>query len=170
MKSLKAIAAVVCSLFVCAMANAAPVNWTLSSVSFAGGKTLSGSFTYDSDTNSYSNVSLSYFDGASTHALGTVHLQSSTRLIVSKAGNGTPGADLLNFSPALGNAGGSSSYTAYVGTYNGVNLSSSVSAAATISAASSVPTLSGWLLILFGVMMGGVLIWYQRSTVVLFRR
>jgi hypothetical protein len=116
-----------------AQAGAAPVNWTLSSVSFSGGKTLSGTFTYDSDTNAYSSVNLSYFDGATTHTLSTVHLSSSTRLIASSGGNGTPGADLFGFSPALSNAAGSSSYTAYVGIYNGSNLSSSVSAAANIS-------------------------------------
>ena len=145
-------------------AYAAPVNYTLSSVSFSGGKTLSGTFTYDSDTNTYSSVNLSYFDGTTTNTVSTVHLSSSTRLIASSGGNGTPGVDLVSFSPALSNSGGTSSYTAYVGTYNGSNLSSSVSAAATLSgtAAAGIPTLSGWALIVFAMLMGGAMLWYQR--------
>ena len=42
--------------------NAAPVTWTLTS-SFASPTTVTGTYSYDSDTNSYSNVNLTYYNG-----------------------------------------------------------------------------------------------------------
>lgn len=55
-------------LLLAGQAAAAPVTWTLDSVTFDGGGTLSGSFVYDADINTYSDISIvSNFWGPSTY-------------------------------------------------------------------------------------------------------
>jgi hypothetical protein len=48
-----------------ASANATPVVWYLSGVTYDDGGTASGSFTYDADTNTYSAISVSTTAGSS---------------------------------------------------------------------------------------------------------
>ncbi len=59
-----------------AAASATPVIWTLHGVTFTDGGTASGSFIYDSDTNTYSSVNI-------TTTPGTVILTGATLLYVS---------------------------------------------------------------------------------------
>lgn len=98
-------------------------SWTLDQVTFGNGQTLSGSFSYNNEASPrFSNIQLSYFDGNSTHELSALQFGSAIRLIVSKSGDGTPGADLM-FDPPLPSAQGEEAYadqkyTAYVGLYN----------------------------------------------------
>lgn len=42
---------------------AAPVTWTLNNVKTVGGVTVTGSFVYDADTNTYSNIDLTASNG-----------------------------------------------------------------------------------------------------------
>ena len=153
-------------------ANAIPVNWTLTNVSFTGGKTLSGNFTFDADTNTYIMLNLVYFDGTNSYPVNWPSTATSTRLIVSTFGvNGNPGADLSGLTPALSNAGGTVNLTAYVGTYNGSNLSSSVSNPATLTGVPTtppapspapIPTLSEWAQIMMMFLMILTVGWYGR--------
>ena len=53
-------------------ATAAPVTWTLDSVVLDSGATIAGSFTYDSDTNTYSSVNVTV-TGAATPAHNTTY-------------------------------------------------------------------------------------------------
>lgn len=46
------------------MANATPIDWTINSMAFNDGGTASGSFTYDADTNMYSNISITTTAGS----------------------------------------------------------------------------------------------------------
>jgi hypothetical protein len=43
---------------ICSSVWAAPVTWTLSDVFFTGGDALTGSFDYDADTNTYSDINI----------------------------------------------------------------------------------------------------------------
>lgn len=52
----------------CGSASAIPVTWTLDSVSFSNGDAVSGSFVYDANTNTYSDISIvSNFYGPVTY-------------------------------------------------------------------------------------------------------
>lgn len=104
---------------------ASPSVWSLAPVTFSNGQALSGSFRFDSSRSTGAqiyNVDLTYFDGATDHQLTNVEYARENRLIVSKAGTNTPGADLYAITPALTDQGGDVSYTAYVGIFNGANL------------------------------------------------
>ncbi len=65
-------------------ANAAPVTWTLVDAAFEDGGTASGTFTYDADTNVYSNIDIvttagSIQSGAEYHLLPSLFAFSATR-------------------------------------------------------------------------------------------
>jgi len=105
---------------------ASPSVWSLAPVTFSNGQVLSGSFRFDSSRSAGAQiykVDLTYFDGATDHQLTNVEYATENRLIVSKAGANTPGTDLYAITPALTDQGGDVSYTAYVGIFNGANLS-----------------------------------------------
>ena len=107
--------------FISATVNATPVTWTVNNAFFGDGTQLTGSFTYDSSTNTYSNVDIqtSWWDyGAS----GYVHdYSTSTALFVTEElefslGNECEWRDTsthfscftldMQFAEALTNAGG----------------------------------------------------------------
>jgi len=56
---------------------AAPVTWTINNAVFDDGGAVSGTFDYDADTNSYSNIALLTTDGSSTFS-GTTYLSSQS--------------------------------------------------------------------------------------------
>ena len=61
-ESYRIVFALRCILFNCdvlsAVANGVPLIWYLSGVEFTDGGTASGSFTYDADSNTYSNINI----------------------------------------------------------------------------------------------------------------
>jgi uncharacterized repeat protein (TIGR01451 family) len=101
-----------------AVANAVPLTYNLSGVTFSDGGTASGSFQYDAVTNAYSNVNIMTAggsrSGATYHSVsGGFAPDSSGILLVTMAGagqTGLPGLALF-FSPVLNGAGGMSTLT-----------------------------------------------------------
>jgi hypothetical protein len=95
-------------------AQAVPLTWYLEGVTFADGSTASGSFVYDADTNTYSNISITTTKGA-TYAVNTFSFadpgsfNSSLDLLTVTLGSGdltgTPALALF-FSTPLTDAGG----------------------------------------------------------------
>lgn len=108
--------------FGCASAWASPVQWTLNNVTFADGKTLQGTFTYDADTGQYSNVLMSASDLPwilySDTYQGPFHVLneangSATNLYAKTRYDSYPVTILnLYFDTALTNAGGVVSFLA----------------------------------------------------------
>ena len=76
--------------------NAAPVTWTLTS-SFASPTTVTGTYSYDSDTNSYSNVNLTYYNGTTYFPI-TFAISSYTQNAYFV---GTVNGAIQNVSPAV---------------------------------------------------------------------
>jgi hypothetical protein len=122
------------ALLLGANASAAPVQWTLNDVVFDDGESVTGSFDYDADTNSYSNINIvtielyeDYLDvddwwwaGSSFDHEGNVVGMTSTQAWFLNAAcpscpNGGLSADhdvlQLGFSTALSNSGGTAVLT-----------------------------------------------------------
>ena len=98
------------------VAHAIPVTWTLSGVTFTGGGTASGSFDFDADLGSYSNVALTTTAGGSfgdssyanaAYGLSATYLSSNTG-----CGSACQLTLSLTFASELTNAGGTSSLSA----------------------------------------------------------
>jgi len=112
---------------------AAPVTWTLNDVGFDDGEILEGSFTFDADTNSYSNVYIYSSDysyaGYSDTALppfviwNSIYSSSNENYLGGETAYDFVGLFILDlrFDSALTNAGGSVSLlpTSYEGLYQG---------------------------------------------------
>ena len=103
------LALIAASILAPATASAVVVTYTLSGVTFGDGGTASGSFTYDSDTNTYSNVSISTTIGGvrsgaayNTISAGFGPTNSQFLAVTSSAANqtGLPGFALF-FAQAL---------------------------------------------------------------------
>jgi hypothetical protein len=71
-------------IFSAASAQAIPLEWTLDNVVFSDGGTASGSFFYDADTSSYSNINLATTTGSvltgTTYQYGSAYNAFSVRL------------------------------------------------------------------------------------------
>jgi len=94
-----------------ASANATPVVWYLSGVTFADGGTASGSFTYDADTNVYSTISVSTTVGS------IITTPKSYDVATSSLGCNTPEVVCLINSADAANCAGKTGVTfAHVGT------------------------------------------------------
>ena len=94
-----------------ASANATPVDWYLSGVTFTDGGTASGSFTYDADTSTYSAISIS------TTAGSIITTAKSYDVINSGAGCSTPEVFCLINSADVANCAGKTGATfTHVGT------------------------------------------------------
>ncbi|MGI9318020.1 MAG: VPLPA-CTERM sorting domain-containing protein [bacterium] len=93
----------------------APVTWTLSDVGFADGATYTGSFDYDADTNTYSNIEIyepsfgsEYWSAISVEHFGTTFNSGPGSLYLSGSDYFVDsfGVLFLNFTEPLTNAGG----------------------------------------------------------------
>ncbi len=116
-------------------ANADPVLWTLSSLTFQNGSTLSGSFVFDANSAVYSNVNLVLTASTSSPAFGaaTFTLPFTTGAFYDNQDLVAllPGTDVTNvigvealyigFDTPLTNAGGSVTETHVIGTNGDVN-------------------------------------------------
>ena len=91
---------------------AAPVTWTVDSLLFDDGGTGSGTFSYDADTNTYSNINISTtagsaFGGANYTSVVSFAPISANYLTVMVAPlEGLPGLELFFFTTGLTNNGG----------------------------------------------------------------
>jgi hypothetical protein len=106
------------ALLLCAgWAVAVPVTYTLGTVAFSDGGTVSGSFTFDDETNTYSNVSITTTNGlvrsgatytvvcSSPACIPSNHFQAFFVTANAADLTGTPGLAMI-FSPGLSDAGG----------------------------------------------------------------
>ena len=148
-------------------ASAIPVRWTLTGVTFSDGGTASGSFIYDADTNTYSNISITttagtvLLTGATYGFIAPVVPPSSLGFLTTQQNGG----DLTGtrgmapfFGTALTNAGGSASVSAVEATCSDAVCTSPVppsrgTTAGTVTGAqvAPIPTLSFSMLALLGL-------------------
>lgn len=179
----KAISSLALSLglfFAPGMAFAVPVTWTLQNATFADGSTASGSFVYDADTNTVSNVNITATAG-SNHAqavftLPHANIAVQPRQIVFQTSNTLAEGEeiIILATPQLTNSGGTitpglnsrrancadAACTTFLQTpqnyITGGTLLSSLPPP-------TIPTLTEWALILLGTAMaGGALVTLQR--------
>ena len=166
------------AFFTASAAFAAPVNWTLNSVTFSDGGTASGSFTFDAATTTYSNVNVTTtvgtVRGAATYTqIGGVYGGTAANqvgfLTASGAGIGMPNLD-FKFASALTGAGGTIGIVTGLANSAEVDCanagctvpagpnSRSVSAGSVtgVAASAPVPTLSEWAMVLMGAMFAAV--------------
>jgi len=99
------------AFFASATVCAAPVQWTIDSLFFDDGGTGSGTFTYDADTNSYSDINIvttvgSGFEGAAYIDVNTEAPLSSDFLVAMIYPLGGLPALQLSFAAPLTNVGG----------------------------------------------------------------
>ncbi|WP_426039366.1 IPTL-CTERM sorting domain-containing protein [Brevundimonas sp. DC300-4] len=179
MKLLALVVAIAASMFAGA-ALAAPVVWTLNGVTTADGQTVTGSFTYDSDTNTYSAINITSTGGVGPFtAIATGPGSSSTQtfFIQTPAGIGQNGVVLVTSGKT--NAGGTLTINTGAGagglyTCLGACTSGTLTAGRHITAGTfvgvapaAVPTLSEWAMILFGLMLaGGAALYIQRRQII----
>jgi hypothetical protein len=91
--------------------SAAPVSWTINSLIFDDGGTASGTFTYDADADTYTNIDIvttvgSAFDGASYDALNPFAPNAPDFMVAFIFPVGGAPALALGFAAPLTNAGG----------------------------------------------------------------
>ena len=155
MKRLVAAFLLLSGLLMAGGANAVPLNWTLTS-SFSGGISVSGTYTYDADTNTYSNINITYVSGATTYPITTattVRIANQLIASITNYNTGSP-AVLLTLNTAMTNSGGTIQAgqlqvgTCYNSDCNPFNASStansfSVSGAAPVPTVTSVSPTSG---------------------------
>lgn len=145
---------------------AAPVNWTINGA-FNDGGTISGTYTYDVNTNTYSAVNITTTPGASFGgaAYTAPHPIASASVVAALTGSTAVGAPLLSvvLSAPMTNAGGtinlnptiSEGTCSVAGCGAGLGLRSIVSGTTSAAAPATVPTMSEWAMILFGTLLAG---------------
>lgn len=150
---------------------AAPVNWTVTGT-MNGGGTLSGSFTYDADTNTYSSINITTTAGTrggATYTQLNGTLSTAGRIVVLTTLGAAPGLPVLSIDyPALTNAGGTLAINGGTeGDCNadcsGIQGTTRGHAGSLSGAVAAVPTMTEWAMILFGmVLAGGAALYIQR--------
>lgn len=167
-----------------AAAMADPVNWTLNGVTLSSG-TASGSFTYDSDTDTFSNINIvttaGTLPGATYTQRGGAYNDSTGGLRIgalTAAGNGGNSALALQVTTAMTNAGGtitivtglaaSAEYTCGGGTCSVSAPFRAITGGSIVGVpVAPVPTMSEWAMILFGLMLAsGAALYIQRRQLI----
>ncbi|WP_353236569.1 IPTL-CTERM sorting domain-containing protein [Diaphorobacter ruginosibacter] len=172
------------------VAHATPIKWTLSNVIFGDSGTASGSFVYDADTNTFSMVSLSTTAGSSGTASTFSSVCSvsacpvpSSDQVVSAIDPASTTGDMTNikvlymaFATPLTNSGGTVVLTSGA---SGTCINSTCSIPPTDArnitggqlngvpyvaptAATPVPALNQWGLVLLASLLGSLAFWRQR--------
>jgi len=175
MKLLAIAVSMAASLFA-SVALADPVVWTLNGVTTLDGQTVTGSFTYDADTNTYSAINVTSTGGVGPFTALYPGVPSSAGIaafIQTPASPGQNGIFLL--SPIKTNAGGTLTINTTIGvgglfTCTGACTGGNFTAGRSIATGSlvgapvaPVPTLSEWAMILFGtILAGGAALYIQR--------
>lgn len=173
-KAVSVLAFVQLSLICALPANAAPVIWYLDAITRADGGSVSGSFTYDAVTNTYSAISITSTAGSSTVPAETYSQPdplSDAQLLYLRVPGDLTGENAIDFSfPGLGltDAGGTLTITAASTEFlcsnanctavsDSVFLAGQVTSSApvppTATAAQSVPTMSLYGLMLMAIGM-----------------
>jgi len=162
------------------LALAAPVLYTLTGVTFGDGGTASGSFVYDSATNTYSSINITTTAGTVRTSGATYHFIAgnpnppsssfSLNLTTAFANNqtGLPGLALL-FGTALGAAGTSSLVGSQEANCSDAVCSTPVApmrfttAGNVTGQALQIPTLSEWGMAAFSILLMGTAVLYLRK-------
>lgn len=158
---------------------AIPVTYTVSGANLTGGGSISGTFTYDADINTYSAINLvttagGAYPGATyitTNGAGAFSTATSLN-VVTASGNGA-GEPVLNlvWGAALTNAGGTISISTLSGegvcagpciNYGGAPAPRFLVAPGSITSTAPVPTLSEWAMILMGLALAGMAVVFVR--------
>ena len=158
-------------------ANAVPVTWSIN-MTFTSNDTVVGSFVYDADTNTYSNISVVYTESGTPFTLSACSATcNNNRFVFATAvGNGNPAIDFaLSGGQLLTNAGGTinSAAGAFGGSCFGANcgfvitnnnntnqpfaLTGVVNPAPT---AKAIPSLSEWTQLLLALMVLTMIGWH----------
>lgn len=160
-----------------APAMAVPVQWTIPTTPLTAGGTLAGTFTYDANTNTYSNLDLRIERSGVTTYFRRVETPSawdSNIVLLGRSAALDGDVATLHFRQPLTNAGGNSTlHTVREGICaepcRGVtvsftsNVSSTVTTSPPPAPPAPVPTLSEWAMILLGVVLaGGAALMIQR--------
>ena len=145
---------------------AAPVVWTLNNATLASGKVITGSFTYDSDTNAYSNINLSSTGGVGPFTILMPNFPSNATTAILIQNPASPGQNgILIDTNAKTNAGGTLTistsngagglFTCAGACTNGLWTSGENFTSGTIDGAPAtpVPTLSEWALTALGLIL-----------------
>lgn len=168
-----------------AAAVADPVNWTLNGVTLSSG-TASGSFTYDSDTDTFSNINIvttaGTLPGGTYTQRGGFYNNSTGGLRIgalTAAGNGDGNTALgWRVTTAMTNAGGtitivtgaaaSAEYTCSAGTCSVSAPFRAITGGSIVGVpVAPVPTMSEWAMILFGLMLAsGAALYIQRRQLI----
>ena len=101
-------------LFACGTATAIPLEWTLNDVLLDDGQYLTGQFTYDADTNTYSNLSITspeppWWLGLTEYTFtSSVNPSDAESILMGRNPSGFNGSHYVNlfFDSALTNQGG----------------------------------------------------------------
>ncbi|WP_167309523.1 IPTL-CTERM sorting domain-containing protein [Brevundimonas naejangsanensis] len=152
-----------------APAMAVPIQWTIPATPLASAGTIAGTFTYDADTNAYSNLDLKIErSGVTTHfvRVESPSIWDSNRRLLARPAALDGKVAVLDFTQQLTNAAGNSTLNVV---YEGIcaescqgitvqvtsNVSSTVTTSPPPAPPAPVPTLSEWAMILLGVMLAG---------------
>jgi hypothetical protein len=185
LRSIVGAAAALLFLILPAAALADPVTWTLNGVTFDDGGAASGSFVYDADTNTYSNVNITTTagtvrtSGATYVAPSTALPSDANALVAQTSGGAVSGEAFLQLVPdfSLTNAGGTVAIARLQAERTCSNTPCTASGAPFreirsgsiigVPAAVAVPTLSEWALILFGLVLAvGAALYIQRRQLI----
>jgi hypothetical protein len=144
---------------------AAPVVWTLNNATLASGKVITGSFTYDSDTNAYSNINISSTGGVGPFTILMPNFPSNATTALFIQNPASPGQNgIFIDTNAKTNAGGTLTistssqaglFTCTGACTNGLWTSGENFTSGTIDGAPAtpVPTLSEWALTALGLIL-----------------
>lgn len=179
MRKIVAVVSGLCLTFFATTALAVPVTYSVSGANFTAGGSISGTFTYDADTNTYSAINLvttagGVYPGATfvaTNGAGAFS-NSSNLNVVTASGNGA-GQPVLNlvWGASLTNAGGTVAIqassaegvcTVTCNSFNEPPTRRALAAPGSITSTAPVPTLSEWAMILMAIALAGISVVFVR--------
>lgn len=143
-------------------ANAAIIKWTLSDITFIregfGSSSIFGSFEYDADTNTFSNISLKTGSNFRTLEIDKANSNATAMNFFLPPVGGSAGR--LNFASALTDAGGTVALTS--GNFNSWTLRPGQFISAPVTTA--VPEPASWALMIGGFALTGATMRRRRGT------
>jgi hypothetical protein len=164
-----------CGLLLAGGANATPVNWTIPSTTTTSGtytSTISGTFTWDNDTQQLTNVNVSITYNGTPYTANLAGTAASNGYLHFESSNTISPTSIGAYLTSLGltNSGGSVSVGLGIGPcvqlsgnlcqLNDQNVGGVASVTISGVAVASVPTLSEWTQLLLGLMVMMLIGWH----------